>query len=246
MFRRLLLLVPWLLVLSLGAVRPAAAQWAVVDVGAIAQLIQQYQTLQEQLTTARDHLEQARQEYAALTGNRGMQHLLDGELHNYLPGHWEELQDALYGRSGNFSAYASRARGFLETNAVLTPDQLALFSARDQLHIDDMRHSVASLQALSQQALGETSDRFNALQALIAAIGSANASDPKGIMDLQARIQAEQVRLTNYAIKVRTLSEAVQAEQAAERQRRREQAIADIGSYRNLPPLELPLPETLP
>jgi type IV secretion system protein VirB5 len=65
-------------------------------------------------------------------------------------------------------------------------------------------------------------------------------------MDLQARIQAEQAMLANDEIKVRSTFQTVQAEQDAQRMRRREQAIADVGSYRNLPPLELPLPETLP
>jgi type IV secretion system protein VirB5 len=244
MLRKTLLVLPWLLVLSFGAIRPASAQWAVIDVGAIAQLIQQYMTLQEQLTTARDHLEQARREYESLTGDRGMQHLLDGISRNYLPAQWEALQDALYGRSGGFPGLTTRANRLLETNAVLTPAQLALFSAKDQLHLDDMRHSVASLQALSQQALGQTSDRFASLQELITAIGSAD--DPKAIMDLQARIAAEQAMLANDEIKVRTIFRAVQAEEDAQRMRRREQAIADIGSYRHLRPLELPLPESLP
>lgn len=243
MFRRTLF-VSWLLVLSLGAARPASAQWAVIDVGAIAQLIEQYLTLQEQLTTMRDHLGQARQQYESLTGDRGMQHLLAGVERNYLPATWEALDDALYGRSGGYPAFGRRARGHIEANAVLTPEQLARFSAPDQRHIDELRHSVASRQALSQQTLDTSSDRFASLQALVSAI--ARADDPKAIMDLQARIQAEQVMLANDQIKGRAISESVEAEQDAERLRRREQAIAGIGSYRRMPPLVLPVPETLP
>src|ERR1700734_1452565 len=40
-----------LVLLTLGGVRPAAAQWAVIDVSAIQQLIQQYEVLEQQLTT---------------------------------------------------------------------------------------------------------------------------------------------------------------------------------------------------
>ncbi|MEJ1962908.1 MAG: type IV secretion system protein [Gammaproteobacteria bacterium] len=244
MFRKALLVVPWLIVLSFGVVRPASAQWAVIDVGAIAQLIEQYETLQEQLTTARDHLEQARQEYESLTGDRGMQHLLEGQWRNYLPGHWLALTDALYGLSPDFPAFQRISHGYLDTNAILTDAQMGTFSEADQKHLEDMRHATAAMQALTQQALGETSERFNGLQTLIDAIGS--AEDPKAVLDLQARIQAEQVMLENDSNKIHTIFTAVQAEEEAQRLRRREQAIADVGSYRNLPPLELPLPEILP
>ncbi len=48
------------LALSLAAIPAARAQWAVVDVGAIAQLIQQVQTLRQQLVTAQQQLSQAK------------------------------------------------------------------------------------------------------------------------------------------------------------------------------------------
>lgn len=244
MSRRTLLVVPWLLFLWLGSIRPAAAQWAVIDVGAIAQLIQQYVTLQEQLTTARDHLEQARQEYEALTGGRGMERLLAGTVRNYLPADYRALVDALAGAGWAYGAFSSSARAFLDANIVLTPEELAVFSPEDRAHLEATRRSTATLQALTEQALANTSGRFTAIQELIDAIPG--AADPKAIMDLQARIQAEQGMLSNESTKLQVLFQAVTAQDSAERLRRREQAIADIGSYRNLPPLELPLPETLP
>ena len=55
----------WLWSLVLLACAPCAhAQWAVVDVGAITQLIQQVATMQEQLSTARDQLSQARDQFS--------------------------------------------------------------------------------------------------------------------------------------------------------------------------------------
>jgi type IV secretion system protein VirB5 len=217
--------------------RSAFAQWAVIDVGAIAQLIEQYKTLQEQLSTARDHLQQAREQYDALTGDRGMQNLMPNIWRNYLPGHWEALDDALYGRYEDFPAFQRRVNPLLETNAVLTPEQLARYSPIDQKHLDDLRHTTAALQALSQQALGANSERFNGLQTLIEAI--AGAKDPKAVMDLQARIQAEETMVANDANKLQSLFQAVHAEQDAQRLRRREQAIADIGAFKDLPPLGL-------
>ena len=55
-----------------GLSRPAHAQWAVVDVGAIAQLVRQVGTLQQQLANAEQQLGQAREQYRSMTGGRGM------------------------------------------------------------------------------------------------------------------------------------------------------------------------------
>src|ERR1700686_5920196 len=54
----------------------ARAQFAVIDVGAIAQLMQQVRQMQQALQTAQNQLNQAEQEYQSITGIRGMQNLL--------------------------------------------------------------------------------------------------------------------------------------------------------------------------
>ncbi|TLZ36440.1 MAG: hypothetical protein E6K32_16855, partial [Gammaproteobacteria bacterium] len=67
--------------LSILVVAPAArAQWAVVDVGAIAQLVKQVATLEQQLTTARNQLNQTQLEFQSMTGGRGMDTLLAGTV----------------------------------------------------------------------------------------------------------------------------------------------------------------------
>src|SRR5581483_5439435 len=83
------------LLLLLGSVRPAAAQFAVIDVASLGQLIQQYQTLQQELTTAQTMLTQAQQQYQSMTGSRGMQNLLGGINRNYLPGTYSQLPVSL-------------------------------------------------------------------------------------------------------------------------------------------------------
>ena len=52
------------------------AQWAVIDVGAITQLVQQVATLERQLQTAEATLTNAQQQFQAIVGTRGMQNLL--------------------------------------------------------------------------------------------------------------------------------------------------------------------------
>ena len=66
------------LILYVAALPAARAQWAVIDVGAIAQLIEEVQTLRQQLMTAQAQLNQAEAALATTTGNRGMQLLAQG------------------------------------------------------------------------------------------------------------------------------------------------------------------------
>jgi type IV secretion system protein VirB5 len=237
MLRKVLLALPLIAILTFGAVRPAAAQWAVIDVASLAQLIQQYETMQQQLSTVQSHLAQARQQYAALTGGRGMESLLSGTQRNYLPSDWATLTAAMQGASGAYGGFGASAQGILTANAVLAGPTLARLSASERAHLDGARRSPALLQAVTHQALATTSNRFASLQQLINAIPS--ASDPKAVFDLQARVAAEQGMLTNEGSKLQVLYQATQAEAWAQHQRRDEQAIADIGSLRALPPMGL-------
>ena len=123
-----------LLTLIVGAfTTPAAhAQWAVVDVGAIAQLVQQVAKMEEQLTTMQAHLRQAEQEYQSITGDRGMENLLSGTVRNYLPADWQSLQAAITQTSSAYPALAAAIQSSITRNAVLTPQQLALLSPAER------------------------------------------------------------------------------------------------------------------
>lgn len=223
-------------VLCVG-VQPAAQAMAVVDIRAIFQLKQQVQMMTKQLSTAHDQLTQARQTFDALNGGRGMEQLLAGTVRNYLPPSWAELDSAIRQGVGAFQALASEVQATIEGNAVLNGPQLAGLSPVERQQLDAARRSAASLQVMARQALSETSNRFGAIQKLIDAIP--RAQDPKAIMDLQARISAEQGMLANEQTKLQVLYQVAQAEEWARVQRAREQAIADIGSLRSLPAMGL-------
>jgi type IV secretion system protein VirB5 len=217
---------------------PAArAQWAVVDVGAIAQLIQQVATMEEQLSTAKDQLSEAKDTLESMRGDRGMSHLLSGENRNYLPTNWSELEAALRGTAGAYGALSNALTTLIQSNAVLKPSDIARLSPTERAHLTAERGNAALLQATARQALAVTSERFASLQSLIAAISG--AQDQKAILDLQARIAAEQGMLANEHAKLDTLYQVAQGERWAQEQRAREQAITDIGSFRSLPPLGL-------
>jgi type IV secretion system protein VirB5 len=226
-----------LAVFGLGAIRPAHAQFAVIDVASIVQLVQQVQELEQQVETARSQLSQAQAEYAAMTGGRGMQQLLSGTQRNYLPTDWTSLSQTLGGASGSYPTLASDLKSLVASNSVLTPGQVGALTATQQSQLLAARQSPALMQALSRTALANSSDRFTSLQQLISAIGS--ASDQKAALDLGTRIAAEQAMLQNENTKLQGLYQVAQSQELARRQQVREQAIVDQGSLRQLPAIGL-------
>lgn len=215
------------LIFAAGQVR---AQLAVIDVPAILQLVKQLTMLEQQL-------DQAKTEFATITGNRGMERLLAGTVRNYLPASWQELSDTLGDAQTLYGALASEVQSLRAANAILSPEQMALLPATQRREIDAARQSAAMLQSLTRQALTSTSERFGAIQELIDAIG--HADDQKAILDLQARIAAEHDMLANENTKLQVLFQSAQAEEWARRQREKEQALVGIGSLRELPPMGL-------
>ena len=224
-------------VLSFTGIRPAHAQFAVIDVAALTQLVNQLRQLEQEVQTAKSQLQQAQSEYAAITGNRGMQNLLSGTLRNYLPADFTQLSQVMNGSSASFPALASSVTSLINSNAILSASQVASLSPSEQAQLAAARQNPALLAAMSQTALANSSSRFAELQALIGAIGT--ASDQKASLDLTARITAEQGMLQNEATKIQILYQVAESQEWARMQRVREQALADQGSMRTLSPMGL-------
>jgi type IV secretion system protein VirB5 len=209
----------------------------VIDVRAIAQMARELQVLQNQLTTARNQLTQAQQQFESLTGRRGMEQLLSGVTRNYLPEDWATLEATLRGAQASYSALALDIQAALRGMTVLTPAQTAKMSEEQVEQLEAARRSVALMQATSREALQASSERFASLQELIDAIPT--ATDAKAVLDLQARIAAEQAMLQNEHTKLMVLNQVAEAEQRALEQRARELAISNFGSLRHLPNIGL-------
>ncbi len=216
--------------LALLAGAPAAhAQWAVVDVGAIAQLIQEVQLLEQALSTAQGELAAARQTFRSMTGDRGMESLLAGTVRNYLPTSQSDLQALLSGGASSYGALANALQALVGENAVLTAQQLAALAPQAAAYVQAVRRTTALAQVIAGEALSNASGRFTSLQQLIGAIGG--ASDPKAILDLDARIAAEQAMLANEQTKLEVLQRALESQRWADRQREREQLITLHGRF---------------
>ncbi|HEY2678048.1 MAG TPA: type IV secretion system protein [Steroidobacteraceae bacterium] len=217
-----------ILVTSIAGIPGARAQWAVVDAPAIVQLIQEVQTAAQQLATARNQLLQAQQALQTMTGDRGMEQLLGTINRNYLPSNWTQVTAALQG-SGGYGTLSADAQSIVNSNAVLSPQQLATLPATGQQLIQAQRQWGAMQQALAHQALANASSRFAAIQTLISSIAS--AADQKGILDLQARINAELGMLQNEQSKNQLLSQSAQAQASSLNLQAREQVIDGHGRF---------------
>jgi type IV secretion system protein VirB5 len=226
------------MLVSIGLSPVTRAQWAVVDVGAIVQLVKEVATLEQQLQTAQATLHNAQQQFQSMVGNRGMQNLLSTTNRNYLPANWSQLSAAVSQTGGAYQSLSAAVQSLMLANAVLTPQQVASLSPAEQTQLLAARQSAALLQSTSRQALDNTSTRFASLQDLINAIP--NAADQKGALDLQARIQAEQAMLQNENTKMTVLHQTLEAQEWARKQSAREQVVAGVGSLRSLPALNLP------
>ena len=215
-------------VMFLTAMPAARAQWAVVDAPAIAQLIKEVQTMEQQLATARNQLDSANRAIQAMTGDRGMAQLLSGMNRNYLPANYAQMTAALQG-AGAYPGLSISVRGAVTANAILTPERLATLSPSQQQEIQSTRQWNAMQQTISQQALANVSNRFASIQSLVAAISTAH--DQKAILDLQARISGELGMLQNEQTKLQVLYQVTEAQQSILAQQGRERVIDGHGRF---------------
>jgi type IV secretion system protein VirB5 len=216
-------------IVALCATHEARAQFAVIDVASVTQLIAQAQTLAQQLQALRSQITQAQQLYQSMTGSRGMQQLLNTSQLNYLPTDWSQLIGAMQGSGGVYGSLTADIASAITGNAVLSAAQVASLSPSEQASITNERQAVALLQGLVQEALTNSSGRFSDIQQLITAIPT--ASDQKGALELQATIGAELAMLQNEQTKLQSLYRATDAEQRANRQAVRELVVADQGRF---------------
>jgi type IV secretion system protein VirB5 len=215
----------------------AKAGIPVIDVTAIANLVQQIGYWQQQIAGMTNQLNQLQQTHAAMTGTRGMQSLLpmSNLQRNYLPPDYAELMNTVNGHSATYAGLSMQIQSVMIANAVLSNAQLGAMTPEMRQIVESGRRSSAMMSALSQSAYQNTSQRFAALQQLITTIGA--AGDTKAIQDLQGRVNSEQAMLQNEQIKLQTLYQMAQADQWAQQQRARERSISDVGSVNSLAPV---------
>lgn len=227
--------------LSLGvAVQvPAHAITAVIDAAVLRQSIQQVQAWSQQYQQMQAQIAQIRQTHSAMTGDRGMSGLLSGQNRAYLPADWNAAMRSLDTPGTSYGQLAAAARQIRDAQSVLSTQQMGRLSPQMQQYIEQARNLSASQQAIGQSAYQTAAQRVNTLQTLTNALSG--QTDPKAVMDLQARIASEQAALANDQAQLQAVSQLTAAQSAAQQGMANELRVQTSGTG-SFPRLDTSLP----
>lgn len=213
--------------LALGLVatsHQAHAQVLVHDPGAVAQLISQAQTAVSQLDELREQVAQAERLYESFNDlsqiNDLAAVLLTPEVQRYLP-ELSQFQAAAKGDLRALGAIAARAEAIREENRTYVP-----VDARSAEILEASGARSARDMALGEK-IGEIADqRLQGLEELRSALNG--AENARAVMDLTARLSAEQAIIQNDQVRLQGMLIMQAAEERLQAQREREAAAAAI------------------
>ena len=201
----------------------------VIDAANLAQAIVQVQSWQQQY-------QQMQQQINSMNGNRNMGGLLSNENRNYLPPDWNSAMSLLNNNGTSYGTLAQKAGQILTAQSILSNSEMSNLSPDLQQYINNARNASASQQAIGQAAYENSAGRVALLQTLTNQINT--STDPKAIMDLQARIQSEQASLANDQAQLQAVNQLTTAQQQANLQMQTEMVIQSGGSGKgNFPSL---------
>ncbi|MDR3383932.1 P-type DNA transfer protein VirB5 [Cupriavidus basilensis] len=211
-----------LLVLGQAAGEQSFAQGIpVIDAASVAQQVQQVAAWAKQLQQMEQQVTQMKQQYDSLNGIRGMASLVNNPaLRNYLPSEYQAMLNGS-GLSPGISGSISSIRDAAKLVGVETTGLGAMSDARRAFV--NAQNQNALNRAVGEEGYRQASQRFTAIQQLLDKVNA--APDQKDILDLQARIQAEQVMMQNEQIKLQTMAYLAQAQRDIQRQQAREISI---------------------
>lgn len=196
-----------ILATAIGASQSAMAGGIpVIDVSNLTQQLLQVQHMLSQIQELQAQLETANKTLDGMSGSRGL----------------ASVVDTAYDVSVNVDPDSVLANAGIKSAADhgLNGDVAALYDSGNQ--------NSATWLAQSQKSLEQSQERFADLTGLVAKV---NASpDQKDILDLQARISAEEVFLQNEQAKLAMLRSQAEANKAMQNQRIQQMAIESVGS----------------
>lgn len=225
----------------------AQAQIPVTDVANLAQsieaqiaevgkMVEQIAQLKAQLEQAKSMVKNGKQTLESMTGTRGMAQLLSNQDYKRIPTNWEDTLNAMSG--GGSGAIQAQAQKILKTMNGIDPSVFTKVDGAYGKLYGDQADSAATYQALQGKEYDDTSARFKDLKKLITKIGA--AQDQKAILNLNARIGAQQVMLQNELLKMQALAQVRQAQKDMQKARARQAFINDAhAGAAPLPPITL-------
>lgn len=166
--------------------------------------IQNYAKFVEQVQSLQQQIEQARQQYDALTGNRGFGDLFNNPaLREYLPAEWTGLYDAV--QNGNVAGISGRVDDLIASTRAGSIEEISADIAARRARL------AAVNRATGEAGFDAAMQRTQQIQSLIGQISS--TQDPKAIAELQARIAGEQAAVANEMAKLQLVAMLQQAEE---------------------------------
>ena len=201
-----------------------AANWA----AALQQVVawgEQYQQMVQQITSMESQLQQAQQTFGSMNGIRNMANLVNNPLsRTYLPPQWDQSINIInnpngFGSlSGSITALRNASRLVDISTTSMPPSSVlgqSYTAAQDQAAIN---------RGMGEASYAAASDRMNSIQTLLDKVN--DAPEEKDVLDLQARIQAEQAMIQNESNKLASMMQLQQAQRDLQAQRAREISIA--------------------
>jgi type IV secretion system protein VirB5 len=192
----------------------------------LTELKKQVDTLSSQLKVAQDQLGQAKLLYDSfnkLTNVNDIASLLNSsEFRKYLPSEFSQIEGLIKG-SGSGS-FASSIESYLSQNRVYTENKGNSFYASE---LDRIARQTGAKQSIGQAIYDTASRRIDQLEELRR--GISQAKDAKEVMDLSARLQAEQAMLQNDVVRLQGLAmvQKAQADMDTQRERERGRQLVD-------------------
>lgn len=214
---------------TLSLAPPAQAQWVVHDPAAFGQMIQDARTTLEQLQALQRQIEQQQALFDSLNSISDVNELAGTlglpEVRNPLP----DLRALRAAGDGDLSALgelAARAEAIRRDTRLYTPTG-DILSEADAWYRDSLERAGArtARDLALGEAVGAASDRrLDGLESLRRALDT--APNARAVMDIEARLAAEQALIQNEQLRLQGLALTQAAEARLEEQRARERAEA--------------------
>lgn len=200
-----------LLATAIGVTQPAMAGGIpVIDVAGLTQNILQVQHMLDQIQQLKSQLETANKELDSMSGVRGLGNVIDSAY------------DTAVNVDPNQVLNDAGIRSASEHG--LSGDMADLYDSGNQ--------NTATWLGQSQKSLEQAQERFSELTGLVAEVN--NSPDQKDVLDLQARIGAEEVMLQNEMAKLTMLRSQAEANQAMHNQRVQQMTVESSGELRQV------------
>ncbi|MBU1376168.1 MAG: type IV secretion system protein [Alphaproteobacteria bacterium] len=214
---------PFALALALAAPLPASAQMIVHDPTSYASLIREAQTALDQLTELKAQVGEAKRLYDGFNSASGAGALAAAlgttQLRAFVP----DIDKYVAAAKGDLNALGALGR---KATDIRTAQRLFTAKADDLIgqELERSGDRVARDLALGQEAASVGAGRLEGLQQLASALDT--APNARAVMDLQARLSAEQAMISNDQMRLQGLAMAQAAETRLQAQRDRERAEA--------------------